>query len=114
LALVFRARANHTWDICPEEVAMCHLIRDAEPERRRAQSTLPPSEPSASARPRLVGALAAVVVAVIAAVALLFPASTPATSAATAEPTAAVEQTSSGMDDGVPSDSHHGACTHEL
>jgi hypothetical protein len=93
---------------------MCHLIRDAEPEPRRSQSALPPSAPSASPRPRLMGALAAVVVVVIAAAALLFPASTPATSAATAEPMATVEQTSSGLDDGVPSDSHRGACTHEL
>lgn len=77
---------------------MCHLIRD-EFEPRRAQQSTPPSEMPSPRPRRLVGAVAAVVAVLVAAVALLFPASTPAVSTSTAAP---VEQTSAGLDDGVP------------
>lgn len=82
---------------------MCHLIRDADFERKRAQQSLPPSEMTSPRPRRLVGAAAAVVAVLVAAVALLFPASTPAGSTSQpAPPVAAVEQTSTGPDDGVP------------
>jgi hypothetical protein len=100
---------------------MCHLVRDAEFERQRAQQSLPPSEMTSPRPRRLVGAVAAAVVAVVvAAVALLFPASTPAVSTSQpAAPVVSVEQTSSGLDDGVPTttasrDGGSGCSSHEL
>jgi hypothetical protein len=97
---------------------MCHLIRDEEFERRRAQASLPPKEMPSSPRPRrLAGAVAAAVAAgVVAVVALLFPASTPAVSKAAPAAPVAVEQTTGGLDDGVPATTASRAshCNHEL
>jgi hypothetical protein len=85
------------------EASMCYRVRDADAERQRAQQSLPPSEMNSPRPRRLVGALAAVAAAVVAAVALLFPASTPAVSTSTAAPVVpVVEQSTGGMDDGVP------------
>jgi len=99
---------------------MCHLVRDEEFERQRAQQSLPPSEMTSPRPRRLVGAVAAVVAVIAAAVALLFPASTPALSTSQpAAPVASVEQTSSGLDDGVPTTTASraggsGCSSHEL
>ena len=101
----------------PKEATMCHLVRDADFERQRAQQSLPPSETSPRTR-RLVGAVAAVLAVLVAAVALLFPASTPAVSTSQpAAPAAPVEQTSSGLDDDVPATASRAGgshCNHEL
>jgi hypothetical protein len=105
---------------------MC-LIRDTEFERERPQRALPPKEITPIRQRRLAGALAAVVAAVAAAAVLMFPASTPAVSTAptpsapemsvaqsTAPLVPAVEQSSSGLDDGVPMVAARGHCNHEL
>jgi len=100
---------------------MCNWVRD--PDRRQDNVTQVPQPPESVrqsySRPRLVGAVAAALVALVASAALLLPASTPAVSndKATAGATvsradtsdrsggAVIEQTSSAMDDGVPSSS---------
>jgi hypothetical protein len=98
---------------------MCYRVRDADFERQRAQQSLPPSEVTSPRPRRLVGALAAVAAVVVAVVALLFPASTPAVSTSAAAPVVpVVEQTSGGLDDGVPATTASGAggshCDREL
>jgi hypothetical protein len=105
---------------------MC-LIRDTEFERERAQQALPPKVATPIRQRRLAGVLAAVVAAVAAAAVLMFPASTPAVSTSpspsapgmsnvrSAAPLVpAVEQASSGLDDGVPTVAARGHCNHEL
>jgi hypothetical protein len=90
---------------------MCHWVRDEGFERERAGGALPPKEAFSPRPRRLVGALAVAAAAVAAVVLLTVPAPTPAVSTAqpaavpTARPAAtppAIEQTSSGIDDGVP------------
>ena len=103
---------------------MCYWLREPDRQREHVVSQpVPPSIPRLS-RPRLVGAVAAVAAALVAAAVLLFPASTPAVSTTKAAAPAGpvLEQTVSGMDDGVPSSTvasrsggatgHH--CDHEL
>jgi hypothetical protein len=104
---------------------MCHLIRDSDFERERARQSLPPKDITPIRQRRLAGALAAAVAAVAAAVVLLFPASTPAVSSSESAPvlpvvqsaapiTPAVEQATSGLDDGVPVVASRGHCNHDL
>ena len=116
---------------------MCYRVRQEQAEPERAGAT-PPQRPSTleRLRARVIGAVAAALVAGLAAAALLMPSSTPAVSAAKASaapaPVAAgaestvpvagvVEQTSTAMDDGVPTSSSsevaksaRGHCDHEL
>lgn len=86
---------------------MCYSLR--EQDRQRKGAAQEPPQPSTSklpfSRPRIAGAVAAGLVALVAAAALLWPSQTPALSSAKpAQPSAAViEQTSAGVDDGVPS-----------
>src|SRR5438105_3307585 len=94
-----------------EESVVFYSVREL--IRRRegaAQQPLPPSTPFM--RPRTVGVIAAGIVALAAAAALVWPSATPAvpdTRSAAAVPAAPaaltpiVEQSSSGMDDGIPS-----------
>ena len=98
---------------------MCYWVRD--PDRQRAGVTQQPMPPEGTRlpfiRPRIAGAVAVALVALVAAAALLLPASTTAVSSETsAAPVAAtnfeatsdrsgvvIEQTSTVVDDGVPS-----------
>jgi len=122
---------------------MCHLVRDF--ERRpfgATQDSLPPSPSRPTlARPRLVGALAALVALAATAALLLLPSQgpTPAQATAAAAATApvevgagavvpvtvrsgpAIEQTAAGVDDGVPGSTEvarstpaSGHCHHDL
>jgi hypothetical protein len=115
---------------------MCYRVR--EPDRQHdnvTQQVLPPSTSRLSfIRPRVVGALAAVLVALVATAALLLPSSTPAVSSEKAAAPVAVsnvavparsdvviEQTSTTLDDGVPSSTEvarntvrSGHCDHGL
>jgi hypothetical protein len=112
---------------------MCYWLRD--PQRREDHVTQVPADDGRQSfvRPRVVGALAALV-ALGATAAILLPAPTPAVSSEKATSTAAVsgpavndrsgvviEQTSATIDDGVPSAatdvaarSHAGHCDHGL
>ena len=85
---------------------MCYGIRamQAEPGREDASQ---PSSGMDRLRPRLLGAVAAVLVAGFAAAALLTPSPQPSTTveklpAATVPTVGAIEQTTPGLDDGVP------------
>jgi hypothetical protein len=100
---------------------MCHWVRDAEFERRRDAAALPPSEVPKLRPRRLAGAVAAIAAVAAAALLLMLPAPTPATStpqAAAPIVPSAVEQKTSGIDDGVPvttaGKAGGGYCEHEL
>jgi hypothetical protein len=109
----------------PKETTMCLRSRDFESlQRRAAQEPLPPfdSGPPVS-RPRLAGAIAAAILALVVVAAMVFPSAT--TAVAKVEPAAVapvvIEQTSAGVDDGVPSGSDvarntagAGHCQHDL
>ncbi len=108
-----------------KEAIVCYSLREWERQREGAShQPLPPSNSGLPFRPRVLGAIAAGVVALVAAAALLWPSATPAVSSAKAPPPAGavVEQTSAGLDDGVPSSTdvaRGGAagarhCEHEL
>ena len=111
---------------------MCYGIRALQPEPRREGAAAPPSTGLERLRPRLAGALAALAVAGFATAAFLAPLpppglepvvhakAAPASVAAQVAlpPTGAIEQISTGVDDGIPtalndsrqrgSDCHHG------
>ena len=102
---------------------MCLGIRAEQAEPGREGASQPASGPG-SLRPRLVGAAAALLVAGFAAAALLAPSTpapgvvekTPAAVVPTVTPPAAgaVEQTSLGLDDGVPFAKKQSNCHHDL
>jgi hypothetical protein len=101
---------------------MCYRVRDTDRQGEGAAAE-PRSPGSTFIGPRVAGAIAAALVAVVAVAAMLMPASTPAVSADKAAAPAAVsdvtlakvaaseragvaiEQTSTALDDGVPSSS---------
>ena len=98
---------------------MCYGIRAEQAEPGREGASQPASGPG-SLRPRLVGAAAALLVAGFAVAALLAP-STPAPGVIEKAPAAVVpattppvEQTSLGLDDGVPFAKKQGSCSHDL
>ena len=103
---------------------MCYSVREFD---RKPEGAAPQPQPRSTPflRPRTVGAIAAGLVALAATAALMWPSPTPAVPDTRAAPTATtrvVEQSSSGMDDGVPARTevartggavgHH--CDHEL
>jgi hypothetical protein len=93
-----------------KEPTVCYWLRDLDKQREPAsqqQETLPPSRVF-SPRPRWAAAIAAAVVALIVVAALIFPSATPAvsTTKAAAPVSPVVEQTSTTLDDGVPSSTH--------
>ena len=104
---------------------MCHWVREQDRRRDIAHGVLP-AKP-AFIRPRVVGAVAVALVALTAATALPLATSTPASSSEQKAAVAAVasrstqpavsviEQTSTALDDGVPSGQRPGGhCDHGL
>ena len=87
---------------------MCYSLRELDRQRNGAmQEPLPPSTSKRPfSRPRIAGAIAAALAALVAAAALIWPSETPALSSVKPALPAApvvIEQTSAGVDDGVPS-----------
>lgn len=94
---------------------MCYGIRALQPEPRREGAAAPPSTGLERLRPRLAGAVAALAVAGFATAAFLAPLPPPGlepvvqataapapVAAQTVLPPGSLEQTSTGVDDGIP------------